>query len=55
MRLSEDIRRLSLTTADAGAIRNLAVKEGMKPMLDDGNARVRAGLTTEQELHRVLA
>jgi len=55
MRMSEDIRRLSLTTADAGAIRNLAVKEGMRPMLEDGMDRVRAGLTTERELHRVLA
>ena len=55
MRMSEEIRRLSLTTADAGAIRNLAVKEGMRQMLEDGMDRVRAGLTTEQELHRVLA
>ena len=55
MRMSDEIRKLSLSTADAGAIRQVAVSEGMKGMIDDGMERVRAGLTTETELHRVLA
>jgi len=53
--MSDDIRRICLTTADARAIRNLAVNEGMKGMIDDGMNRIRRNLTTEQELNRVLA
>jgi len=55
MHMSDDIRRICLTTADARAIRNLAVNEGMKGMIDDGMNRIRRNLTTEQELNRVLA
>ncbi len=55
MRLSDDIRRMTLTTADARAIRNLAVNEGMQGMYEDGLERIARGLTTEHELRRVLA
>jgi len=55
MRVSDEIRRLAMTTADARAIRTLAVKEGMRTMMDDGLDKVARGLTTEEELHRVLA
>jgi general secretion pathway protein E len=55
MMMSDDIRRLAMTTADARAIRQLAMNEGMKPMLDDGKVKVARGLTTEDELARVIA
>jgi len=55
MRLNDDIRALCQRTADAGTIRAEAVKHGFKPMEADGMEKVRAGLTTEVELHRVLA
>jgi general secretion pathway protein E len=55
MTMSDGIRRLTQTTADAKAIRELAVSEGMVPMWDDGMDKVRQGLTTETELRRVLA
>ena len=55
MRMSDEIRALSLSTADAAAIRTLAIEQGMRAMHEDGMQRVRAGLTTEQELARVLA
>jgi general secretion pathway protein E len=55
MRITDEIRRLTMTTADARAIRTLAVKDGMRTMMDDGTEKMKAGLTTETELHRVLA
>jgi general secretion pathway protein E len=55
MRMTDDIRRLTMTTADARAIRTQAVKEGMRSMMDDGLDKVARGLTTEAELRRVLA
>ena len=55
MRMSDEIRRLVLTTADARAIRSQAVKDGMRSMVDDGLDKVARGFTTESELKRVLA
>ncbi len=55
MAMTDEIRRLTMTTADARAIRALAAKDGMRGMWDDGMDKVGAGLTTEHELKRVLA
>lgn len=55
MRMTDDIRRLTMTTADARAIAHLAVQQGMRTMTDDGREKVSRRLTTETELHRVLA
>ncbi len=55
MPMTDEIRRLTMKTADAIAIRELAIKEGMKTMWDDGHEKIAAGLTTEVELRRVLA
>ncbi|MDX2115093.1 MAG: GspE/PulE family protein [Planctomycetota bacterium] len=55
MRMTDDIRRMTMTTADARAIRALAVKDGMRGMLEDGMEKVARNLTTENELRRVLA
>lgn len=55
MVMTDDIRRLTMTTADARAIRQMAVNAGMKEMMEDGMEKVASGLTTESELRRVLA
>jgi general secretion pathway protein E len=55
MRMTDEIRRLTMTTADARAIRSLATGDGMRTMMEDGLDKVARGLTTETELHRVLA
>ena len=55
MRLNDEIRALCQRTADASTIRAEAIKHGFKPMEADGMEKVRAGLTTEVELHRMLA
>ena len=39
--------------ADAGTIRNLAVRQGMRLLRDDGWDKVRQGVTTLAELLRV--
>jgi len=39
--------------ADAGAIRNLAVRLGMRLLREDGWDKVRQGITTLSELLRV--
>ena len=55
MEMTDEIRRLTMTTADARAIRNLAEQHGMRSMFEDGQDKVAQGLTTERELKRVLA
>ena len=55
MTMTEGIRSLTIKTADANAIRDLAVEQGMRTMWDDGRDKVAKGLTTELELRRVLS
>lgn len=55
MMITDDIRRLTMATADSRAMRNQAIKDGMRTMLEDGLDKVARGLTTEDELRRVLA
>jgi general secretion pathway protein E len=55
MLMTDELRRLTMTTADARALRAQAVKSGMRTMLDDGLDKVASGKTTEYELKRVLA
>jgi general secretion pathway protein E len=55
MLMTDELRRLTMTTADARALRAQAVKSGMRTMLDDGLDKVASGRTTEYELKRVLA
>jgi general secretion pathway protein E len=55
MSMNDEIRALCQRTADAGTIKAEAVKHGFRTMYEDGMGKVRAGLTTELELHRVLA
>ncbi|TVQ61539.1 MAG: type II/IV secretion system protein [Phycisphaerales bacterium] len=54
MRMSDELRALTMKSADAVALRELATSQGMRTMLDDAQDKVRLGLTTEDELRRVL-
>ncbi len=53
LEISKEIRRMISEKADSDAILNQALKEGMKTMLDDGLAKVAAGMTTIEEVIRV--
>jgi len=55
LELSGGLRELIGEHADGFAIDQLAIREGMTTMLDDGVAKCRAGLTTPVELLRVIA
>lgn len=52
MVMTEKLRRMLITEADAGAIRSEAVKEGMVSMWHDGMLKVKQGITTPYELLR---
>ena len=51
--LSAAIRKLVLTQADAAEIKETAMEEGMKTLLQDGLAKAIKGLTTVEEVLRV--
>ena len=53
MRLSEEIRSLTVERASADAIRAVAIREGMRPLRDDGFDRVKQGITSIAEVARV--
>jgi general secretion pathway protein E len=50
---TSDVCKIIVQRADAGAIRNLAVRQGMRLLRDDGWDKVRQGVTTLAELLRV--
>lgn len=52
MVVSESIRQLIMQRADSDQIRNQAIKEGMKTMIEDGVKKSLAGLTTIEEVLR---
>ncbi len=51
--VDDDIRKLILKNADSNQIREVAIKKGMKTLLEDGIAKVKAGITTFYEVLRV--
>jgi len=51
--VSSDIRKLILTHADSEKIKELAIKEGMTTLLNDGLAKAIEGITTIEEVMRV--
>jgi general secretion pathway protein E len=53
MRMNDDIRRLTISSADAGQLRKTAVNEGMVTLRRDGFEKVRLGVTTISEVMRV--
>ena len=52
--LTEPLRRLLLDGADTASLHAAAVGEGMAPLIDDGLAQVLAGVTSVEEVLRVV-
>ncbi len=53
MMMDEDVRRLTITNADASQLRKAALQGGMVTLRQDGFNKVRDGLTTVSEVLRV--
>lgn len=53
MYVSEEIRRAIVNKSNAAAISDIATKEGMISMLEDGVVKVKMGMTTIEEVIRV--
>ncbi|MBA3015556.1 MAG: type II secretion system ATPase GspE [Proteobacteria bacterium] len=53
MTLDEELKSLILTTADANAIKQRAMTQGMRSLLHDGGQKALAGITTIEEVFRV--
>ena len=51
--VDEEIRKLILRNADANELRQMARRQGMKTILEDGTAKVGQGITTLSEIYRV--
>ncbi len=51
--IDDDIRKMILKDSDSNQIRELARKNGMRTLLEDGADKVKAGLTTLSEVLRV--
>jgi type IV pilus assembly protein PilB len=51
---SEEIERLTVERSSADAIRTVAIRQGMKTLKDDGLSKVRAGITSIEEVMRVV-
>jgi type II secretory ATPase GspE/PulE/Tfp pilus assembly ATPase PilB-like protein len=51
--VTEGVKDLILSRADAGAIRAKSVAEGMRLLREDGWEKVRQGITTVEEVLRV--
>jgi type IV pilus assembly protein PilB len=54
MQMSEEIERLTVERAPADAIRTVAVQQGMMTLRDDGLEKARMGITTLDEVARVV-
>ena len=53
MKVTEDIRGMTVDRASASAIRVVAQQQGMRPLREDGLGKVLAGLTSLEEVTRV--
>lgn len=54
MPMSEDVAKLCVTSGSTEAIREVAIAEGMKLMRDDGIAKAKKGITSIEEVLRVV-
>jgi type IV pilus assembly protein PilB len=54
MTLSAEISTMALERRSADEIREVAVRQGMRRLRDDGLEKVRQGLTSVAEIARVL-
>ncbi|MGH2673321.1 MAG: GspE/PulE family protein [Actinomycetota bacterium] len=54
MPMTEEIERLTVERASSNAIREVAIEQGMKTLRDDGLEKAAAGLTSIEEIARVV-
>ena len=54
MTMSETIERMTVENATADEIKRQAIAEGMETLRDDGFAKVKLGLTSIEEILRVV-
>jgi len=54
LEVDDNIRALIVGRADAAQIKNQAIKSGMKTMVEDGLAKAHAGITTIEEVIRII-
>jgi type IV pilus assembly protein PilB len=54
MGMSEEIERLTVERASSDAIRTVAIKQGMMTLRDDGLEKAIRGLTSIEEIARVV-
>jgi type II secretory ATPase GspE/PulE/Tfp pilus assembly ATPase PilB-like protein len=55
MTMTDELRQLALERAGHAQLRDVALSQGMRTLLDDGVAKALAGLTTLDELKRVVS
>lgn len=53
MKISESIKKTIISTSDANAIKEAAVREGMRTLREDGSDKILKGITTPEEILRV--
>ncbi|MBR1645628.1 MAG: type II/IV secretion system protein, partial [Selenomonadaceae bacterium] len=53
-RVDKNLRALILNSRDLDEIRTAAIDSGLKTLADDAHEKIRAGLTTVDEIQRVL-
>ena len=51
--MSESIRRLTSDNATESSIKNMAIQEGMTPLLTDAWHKIMSGITTYEEAIRI--
>lgn len=54
MDMTDDLRRLTAQNADAMALSDAARRGGFQPMVEDAKTKAEAGITTMEEVRRVL-
>ena len=54
LEVSENIKKLILKGANSEEIKEQAVKEGMRTLYEDGLVKIGKGLTSIEEIKRVL-
>ncbi len=55
LEVEDDIREAITARRDSGVIKQLAVKKGMRTMFEDGLDKVKQGVTTLEEVFRVIS
>jgi type IV pilus assembly protein PilB len=54
MPMSEEIERMTVDRASSESIRTVAIDQGMQTLRDDGLEKAAAGLTSIEEIARVV-